>query len=387
MELQFSIMASIVLRIIICALLVLSAPVACLVSERQAYVAQGVRSAYWVKLSSPLVRQVIQRDAENKGTIIIEGIAGHKVKVLQARAISMTNPQSATDWELIAHRDYYSLGVKKNIINWRGEFAGQIQIPAGGWYEIQVRPRDSLEISEWAFQPRVGVGEVFITAGQSNSGSWGRPPQMVASDKVSVLTNGTWQIANDPQPNFDTPAFESPRGGSPWPILGDLLVRDLKVPVGFLGCAFGGSNSDSWSPGGLHYECLRRALKIVGPNGARAVLWHQGETDAGVTDLADGKRYFSTLKDIISASRIDAAWTIPWGIALATYLPEGSEENSNQIRTAQERLGKEPNCFAGPDTDRFTGNKYRYDRVHFNENGLRAHAMGWREKIMGHFFL
>jgi hypothetical protein len=118
------------------------------------------------------------------------------------------------------------------------------------------------------------------------------------------------------------------------------------------------------------------ALDEVGYLGARAILWHQGESDlASGTTTED---YTSMLNEVIMGSRIAAGWDIPWVVARASYLPGFSAESLAVIVDAQQTvIDNDSLTYLGPDTDNLIGDSWRYDTVHFNGEGLREHARLW----------
>ena len=110
------------------------------------------------------------------------------------------------------------------------------------------------------------------------------------------------------------------------------------------------------------------------------MLWHQGESDAG-TEISTAT-YTSRLTTVVEASRQDAGWPIPWGVALVSFLPNNAPENMEAVRAGQRAtIAAVSGVFEGPDTDAL-GIEYRHDNVHFNEAGLREHARGWGRAIL-----
>ena len=84
-----------------------------------------------------------------------------------------------------------------------------------------------------------------------------------------------------------------------------------------------------WEATGDLFERLTRRLTALGPNGCRAVLWHQGESDAGqaragypVDRQITGEQYCAFMGTLIKASRSRAEWEVPWITAQATYHSE-----------------------------------------------------------------
>jgi hypothetical protein len=313
-------------------------------------------------LSEPQPRAVYQRDNTGRAWVPLAGrLAAATVRV-EARAVPMPGfSGAATPWRTVDPHPS------------SGYFQGHLLL-SGGWYRLELRGTDDAGRTQAAVVPRVGVGEVFLTAGQSNSANHGNPPLRAADDRVSAWGPEGWRHADDPQP-IATGAL-----GSPWPALGDRLAADWGVPIGFISVGWGGTTVAQWAPDGTLYPRLRDALRQVGPYGARAVLWHQGESDAaGGTSTAD---YARQLAAIIAASRVDAGYQLPWGIALVSFLPGGVQARMDAVVAGQRAVvGTVPRAFLGPTTDDLVGADWRWDGIHFNEAGLREHARRWAEAI------
>lgn len=266
-----------------------------------------------------------------------------------------------------------------------GSFAGSLaNVDAGGWYSVEVRsilselPVDTVTID------KVGVGDIYVTAGQSNSANFGSPAATPADDRVVARTSASanaWAIADDPLP------IANGTGGSTWSRLGDLLVEAENVPVGFVAVGSGGTSVSSWVPGQSNYDNrLKPAVESFPVDGFRAVLWHQGEVDSAGAGLS-AATYEGHLNTMISGSRTDAGWSIPWYIAEASFAGRTIEKEDRV--TAGQRAGVhgDPLVFLGPSTDEFhledaAGGKLA-DNVHFNAAGLLDHATQWSEILGG----
>ena len=225
------------------------------------------------------------------------------------------------------------------------------------------------------------MGEVFITCGQSNSANHGAPPQKAQDERVSSchFGNGLWRHGDDPQPGA------SGKGGSAWALLGDLLAKKYDVPVGFICVGVGGTPVSFWTPRGRGYAQLKRALQIAGPQGCRAVLWHQGESDSMAGTTAGN--YAQMLGSAIAQSRKDAGWDVPWGVALASFHPAPAATPARQaavIEGQKKVITMVPNVFKGAETDSFHTRGWLADTVHFNAKGLAAHAQGWADALEKH---
>jgi hypothetical protein len=248
-----------------------------------------------------------------------------------------------------------------------GAAAGCIEVPEGGWYSLAVRVgRQRQRLLPF------GVGDVLVIAGQSNAAGHGDGFIADRSGLVSVFAeSGNWALAQSPE------ALPGPMGaGSAWPVLGELLALSERVPIGFISAAVGGTSTEQWLPGGELYAGLKGAL-IRQPAGrrVRAVLWHQGESDAvnGFTT----ERTYQNMAAMINQSRADAGWQVPWYVALASYAPGTPPEQQQATRAAQALLFKMGLALPGPDTDTHVPESMRYDKLHFGQVGLVVHAMLW----------
>lgn len=276
-------------------------------------------------------------------------------------------------------------------------------MPAGGWYTLGVRATVKGKPVGEARVERVGVGEVFVVAGQSNSANHGAEKQTTKTKKVSTFDGTNWQFANDPQPGA------SGASGSFLPPFGDAVAEKFGVPVGLAACGVGATSvrewlpkgatfpnpptiethvkkvGDAWESKGDIYAAFRDRVKQLGPNGFRAVLWHQGESDANQADATrtlPGKLYREYLEKLIRDSRKDVGWDAPWFVARASYHGP-DDEGSADLRDAQAALWKGGIALEGPDTDALKG-EWRDGGgkgVHFSGPGLREHAARWVEKV------
>ncbi|MFM7075703.1 MAG: sialate O-acetylesterase [Planctomycetaceae bacterium] len=341
-----------------------------------------------LRIVAPVERQVIQR-RERAGGVIPVVVAGDLDAGTLVEARVVAGPDRSDGWHPLA-RD-------------AGRFVGAIPAPAGGWHALEVRRAGSAAAD--AVVTRVGVGEIFVVAGQSNSANHGEARLVPASDLVSSLApDGTWRHAADPQPGA------SGDGGSFLPPLGDLLVARFGVPVGFVSCGIGATSVREWLPAGVPFpnpptlegRVRRRAdggwesdgaafamlverMRGVGPEGFRAVLWHQGESDANQADptrTLAGPLYEACLARVIRDSRAALGRDDAWFVARATYHVPG-DEASPSIRAAQGAVCRDRIALSGPDTDALgAGSRDGGGKgVHFSAAGLVRHAEAWCDSI------
>lgn len=343
-------------------------------------------------LTAPLDYQVTQRTTRTGGKLLVSGELTPDLRPTSIEA-RLTGPDANGAWQAFA--------LKAGADAFRAE----LDAPAGGWFRLEVRTLAAGKILAETNVAHVGLGEVFVIAGQSNSANHGEEKQQAKTGLVAAFDGKAWRLANDPQPGA------SGGGGSFLPPFGDALAERLKVPVGIVSTGVGATSVREWLPAGTRFpnpptllgnvtqlpsgewECKGRIytnfvsrVKPLGPRGFRAVLWHQGESDANQRDATrtlPGPLYAQFLRQLIRDSRRELGWDAPWFVAQVSYHVPG-DEASPDIRAAQASLWKSGFALEGPDSDALKGDlRERGGKgVHFSGPGLRAHAAKWVEKVV-----
>lgn len=316
----------------------------------------AVAAPTMLEVAQPTDRAIFQRNARNLGSVPVECATPAGAKTVEVRVVDRRDEQVAKDWAVL----------KPGL---------EVSLPAG-WYRFEFRATAGDAVVATGAVEHVGVGEVFVTCGQSNSANHGKPPQKATDDRVCScdFQTGRWRHAADPQPGA------TGTGGSPWPLLGDRLAKDYDVPVGFICVGVGSTTVDAWTK--AQYPRLQKAVTLAGPGGVRAVLWHQGESDSIARTTA--RAYAERLRRVIERCRADAGWPVPWGVALASFHPQTKALPAVQaaiIAGQRSVIATVPNVFAGPATDAYQARGWLADAVHFNEQGLAAHAAGWADAL------
>ena len=263
----------------------------------------------------------------------------------------------------------------------KSQGAFRIRLNAGGWYRLEIRRLNQKTVMATGTVEPIGVGEVFLIAGQSYATNCNDERLLVqdAKARVSVWNPKTnsWGIANDPQP-----APDGSDGGSIWPPFGDEIANRLGMPVGLVNVAVGATSSHQWMPGGeLHQRLLKTGIRI---QRFRAVLWQQGESDVLAQTSTD--QYVANLKQI--EKEASDAWSFrpTWLLAKSTHHPTvyTNASGEGQIRAAIDKLCLEVPFRQGPDTDSLQGEN-RGDiktRRHFTGIGqIRAAAL-WSDVVL-----
>ena len=150
---------------------------------------------------------------------------------------------------------------------------------------------------------------LFLLVGQSNMAGRGKVEAQDQAPHPRVLVfnkQGEWAPAIDPL-HFDKPGAGVGIGKT----FGSLLAEsDPSVTVGLIPCAVGGSPIDSWKPGALDKatnthpwdDCMKRAHVALQAGTLKAILWHQGESDASPGKAAT---YETKLHELIARFRKD----------------------------------------------------------------------------------
>ena len=315
-------------------------------------------------IKAPQELQVIQRSLEEQAAVTISGVAQGNADVIEAKADLSSGGMSgkAVDWTPVAKGPEIA----------EGKFTGKLSLKAGGWYVVSIRARRGEAAIAEAKIMKVGVGDVFITAGQSNSANFGNPEQEAKDDRVVYYNGQNFVPAKDPIPGG------CGSGGSVWSILGDLIVKSQQVPVCFRSASLTWTEVKNWMPGVKFnvplYDNLVKCAGEFDKGGVRAVLWHQGESDSLAKTSAE--TYCDRLKTVIDSLNKDAGYEIPWFVAQASFHPGSKGPEEKEVAKGQQLLWEKGIAHKGAITDDL-GKEYRSDKVHFNQLGLTTHAERW----------
>lgn len=228
-----------------------------------------------MQIDSPKDYQVFQRQTKLVGKVLMAGKAEGKLEYrLTGKPLAGALPG---EWR----------GVE--VDGKLGAFRAEVETPAGGWYLLEFRVNGAAA----GAVEHVGVGEVFVVAGQSNSTNYGAEKQKPASGRVVSFDGTKWAIANDPQPGV----FDKSKGGSFIPAFGDAMVKKFGVPVAIASTGAGATSVRQWLMKGekieVHptlnsfvktvglgewectgelYDHLTKRVKALGPHGFRGAL-------------------------------------------------------------------------------------------------------------------
>ncbi len=347
-----------------------------------------------ISIDFPISRIVFQRNNQNEAAVVVAGSYGKLLDDVEVRAIPMTEGQGiAVDWQ------------KSSEFNSNGIFKASLVLK-GGWYKVEVRGILNGKKVDSASVSRIGVGEVFIVAGQSNAqgdalysgGTIG-----AKEDRVSTIDFYDSKFDKNKLP-FEFRQMADSTKMAPynyvpwfWARLGDKLVKKLNVPILFYGAALGGIGTDVWrrsalgedlrqelpifiSTAGMPYLAMQTALQMyVTRTGVRAVLWQQGESDA----MNSADRYYENMKFIIEKTRYDSKKSdLAWVIARSSNNPDF---HPNVVEGQNYLISRIQSVFPGPNTDLIQGEN-RMDGIHFHKGGLDLAAEYWDNSLDNNFF-
>lgn len=359
----------------------------------------SICQAQQFELSYPVPRLVVQRGIDGNGRLYVSGRIDFPVDRVEGQLTAAGPGQGVgSAWQTI------------QINPQNGVFYGQLT-GAGGWYVLTVRAiSNNIIIGETSVRP-VGIGEVFITAGQSNSRGLGTGDNDLgtATDRVSAIDSinhsyppGAQALVSsgDPMPFPTYKALTATRRMFPmgesswgWGELGDYIVSRFNVPVLFYNVGWDASTVENWIntangiPACNRYYCvadwpnlqpytnLKNVLHYYGSvGGARAVLWHQGEAEFGDNSSGSIPFYASRLRDLINKSRSDFGnRPLPWVVARASF--DGTVSRPEVVAKQQEVI-QTPNfmAFQGPLNDTIVNRRAGTVDVHFgNESRPQPH--------------
>ena len=269
-----------------------------------------------IVLSHPMERMVFQRNNSNQGTIIIAGTYLSAVDRIEAQAVARPEGGTSTNWTVI----------QNNPAN--GYFSGTLTVQ-GGWYQLYVRAFKNNTLVDTKTIQKLGVGEVFAIAGQSNAQGGAGVSTSATEDRVSTIDyTNAYSDYNKLPIGFSHLSGDSTAIGPfhyvpwAWGRLGDLLVQKLGVPVLFYGAGHGGTSSDHWGRSaegvpfngefyikqeyGAPYRALENSVAVYASlTGLRAVLWHQGESDPNTSS----ETYYNNILSVINKTRENSEYS------------------------------------------------------------------------------
>ncbi len=254
--------------------------------------------------SGPSDWQIVQQDGQGFATIELSGRwVGETPGRVQLRLVGEDNSlpvTTALDW---SDAETITGGTWKATLR---------KIPAGGLYRLETRynPESNLA-GEWSrrgdMRHFLGVGDLWVIAGQSNSAGYGRGPVVDPPTLgVHLFRNSErWALATHPlNESTDTKHAVNREGAnsghSPYLHFGRLLQQEMGYPIGLVQTSLGGSPLRAWNPTepgeAPLSENMLHCIELVGGK-VKGILWYQGESDTGDVESATyGERFVQTVQ-------------------------------------------------------------------------------------------
>jgi hypothetical protein len=347
-------------------------------------------------ITHPKPYQVIQRShysmTKVNGTNPDESNLGYATLKITGLCSKSYSAHGEFEVRTILLDDAYGMAIdwKSESVEWQDEqFTIHIDIPAGGWYRLELRyiAADHQVITS-ALEP-FGVGEVFIIAGQSYAENCNDEYTRIEDLQGRVsgyhLLTQQWRIAHDPQPSvIALGVYDKRYKGTIWPSAMNHLLRSIKVPIGMVNVAVGATASRQWLPGKPLFRNLLNAGIEVG--NFRALLWQQGESDV----IEETSLEVYKLRIIEIKAELERQWghSFLWLPAKSTIHPTlyNKPLEAEQIRNAIADLWNTKGFLPGPDTDVLDGiGLYRAPKSaseHFTLLGQQQAGILWSQAII-----
>lgn len=222
---------------------------------------------------------------------------------------------------------------------------------------------------------------LFILAGQSNMAGRGKLDDEARTPKPRVYSlnkENQWQPAVDPL-HWDKTAAGTGVGK---PFAEAVAAANPNISVGLVPTACGGSPISTWKPGGYWDQtksnpwddAIARTKRAMQDGTVKAILWHQGESDANAKSSGE---YAKNLEDLITRFRTELnAPDLPFIIGqLGRFPAKPWDQYREAIHAAQQEVAKKVKNVRFVPIENMTS----ADNLHFDTPSLRIFAKGYFE--------
>ena len=226
------------------------------------------------------------------------------------------------------------------------------KVPQGGLYRLETRIKrpQALDLRPLRgdYIHHIGVGDIYVIAGQSNSSGTGKG---IVNDGpllgVHLFANDErWKLAMHPledatntlHPVTITRIFH---GHSPWLAFARTIFQKTGIPVGLVPTALGGSPISRWlvgeeADGGL-FKNMADMLQKAGGKTA-GILWYQGETEVMQGKVAEYPQKFARFAEAVRALAHDPELPIFTGQLNAFTDAQADAAGWSRMREVQRSL-------------------------------------------------
>lgn len=283
--------------------------------------------------------RIFQRKGRS-ADIVVSGAYAGKPEAIEARVVKDSTLEEIVSWTVI------------DASPQNGIFVGTLMdVPQGGWYNIQVRSSVDHSVSDSGTH-KWGVGILTACLGQSNMKEWFfTGTDLAAHPLLRKFSNKGWS----------TPGMQ----GNAAIAFGNRIIERLGIPVGLLDYSKNGSGlrkeadwgTGYWedrAPGSIYNRFLAGVSKAGGA--LEFVIWIQGEADAARGTVTE-EEYRNSLESFIThqvRANVDNGSEqehLPFLVVLMVKRPGGKDKPHQWIRNAQKRVAEDiANCYLAATT-------------------------------------
>ncbi|MBT3344131.1 MAG: hypothetical protein HN712_01140 [Gemmatimonadetes bacterium] len=235
--------------------------------------------------------QIFQRSPDNAATLSLSG--RWTTREPYSKAVVVVRLVREADGEAVCRSLQWVRCTTSKAGTWKVTLP---DVPAGGLYRLETTLQLSDGPVEWGQRGdmvhHIGVGDIWVITGQSNSEGHGKSPVPDAPELGVHMfhARGQWALATHPlNDSTDTRYLPNRLGSnpsqSPWLVFAKTLRAELGVPIGLIPAALGGSPLSAWTRdqknvpgGGVLFDNMLRFVADA-EAGVRGVVWYQGESD------------------------------------------------------------------------------------------------------------
>lgn len=238
-------------------------------------------------------------------------------------------------------------------------------VPAG-LYQVQITGKDGETVRFRETVEKVGVGDLWILAGQSNAAGYGQyiegeeidspdddPPE--EGINLYLCDSKIWCQAVQP-----VGEVRAPENHGPGLAFAKEIRKSEHIPIGIILAAVGGSYITSWEKGADYYNRIFDCFDQETPK-AKGIFWYQGESETLYADDGSApqdnvnvyvKRYTQMVRDLRQDLNDPDLPVITAQLNSQTDRDEGLTPASYwyQMREIQRQLGDQDSAIYVPDT-------------------------------------
>ena len=290
-----------------------------------------------------------------------------------SKSVTISGTYSNMNWSRVEARVLLHGGTDTAVRDWTtidstpggGIFSGNLIVPQGGWYNVEVRALDASGsvIGSSRGTNKWGVGMIILVIGQSNMSGRGQPPFTAANSDLAVNYNnaGTWEHLADPYDDESSASAvdydNNIAAGSMIPGIANSLLQTFDFPIAFVPAAKGGSNlyvngsnygwayrnpSNHFDTSTLYGQSITKAQSV---GGVELIIMHQGEADLSASRTE--ANYEADFATMIGHYRQDLYAEIPIFICQLGTVGGGTDAGVTGIRSAQHNVDNGMNIFMG----------------------------------------